>query len=78
MRRKPGVVAAAALFLSLIVLLLGFWRNTSSSHWSAPRDDPDIIGSPFISKGKDAGDKVIVIATMATDNAGWVADSLPE
>jgi len=76
MRKRAFVIAA--ITISSIIFLLGFWQTVFSTRWSAPQAATDVIGSPFISKQGNAGDKVIVIAKMASENVDWVTDGLPE
>lgn len=77
--RRRGLLAAAAC-IAFIIFTVGLWQTSFPQRWFTPKRtaDPnaDVIGSSWISKGENAGDKVVVIAKMTNENVDWVTNDL--
>jgi len=71
MRRKAVVFSAVTLFV-----LLYLWF--SDPLFSPRRTSEDDYDNPYVYKGPQAEDKVLVMAKIKRENVNWVRKELPE
>jgi hypothetical protein len=79
MSRKYQTAAAVSLFTVVACALYYFWEVAYAD--ATIRNDShggNLKDSQFITKGRYAEDKVVVLAVTESENASWVDEDLPE